>query len=87
MEGMEMNSPALRAALPPVDPHQRYEIPEACAYLRVGRVHLYKRIAAGELGILKDGTRTFVPGSEIIRLSTLPSRQAPRQQTKARVRS
>jgi len=62
------------AQLPPVDPHQRYEIPEASAYLRQSVAKTYIDIRAGKLRILKDGWRSFVPGTEIIRRSTLPAR-------------
>ncbi|MEZ5514072.1 MAG: helix-turn-helix domain-containing protein [Steroidobacteraceae bacterium] len=57
--------------LPPLDQQQRYSIPEAVQYLRLSRGAVYKLISAGELRILKQGKRTFVPGSEIARLSTL----------------
>ncbi len=66
----------LTARLPPVDPHQRYEISEASAYLRQSVAKTYLDIKAGKLRILKDGWRSFVPGSEIIRRSTLPSTAA-----------
>lgn len=59
------------ARLPPLDPHQRYEIPEASAYLRQSVAKTYIDIKAGTLKIIKDGWRSFVPGSEIIRRSTL----------------
>jgi hypothetical protein len=64
------------AALPPVDPHQRYEIPEASVYLRQSVAKTYTDIKGGKLKIIKDGWRSFVPGSEIIRRSTLPSEAA-----------
>jgi excisionase family DNA binding protein len=51
--------------LPPLDERQRYSVPEACGYLRIGRKYLYDLIAAGELPVIKDGRRTFVPGSAI----------------------
>lgn len=57
--------------LPPVDPHQRYEIEEANSYLRQSRAKTYSDIAAGALKIIKDGKRVYVPGSEIIRRSTI----------------
>lgn len=55
--------------LPPLDERQRYSIEESTYYLRQSRARLYERIAAGELKIIKDGRRTYVPGSEIARLS------------------
>jgi len=51
--------------LPPVDVNQRYTVDEAGAYLRKSRTSIYDDIAAGRLRIIKEGARTFVPGSEI----------------------
>lgn len=62
--------------LQPLDAQQRYEIPECLAYLRTSRARLYQRIAAGEIRVLKDGKRTYIPGTELIRLSTLPAQVA-----------
>jgi excisionase family DNA binding protein len=55
--------------LPPLDERQRYSIEEATDYLRTSRARLYEKIGAGEVKIVKDGRRTYVPGSEIARLS------------------
>lgn len=57
--------------LPPVDMSQRYTIAEAIAYLRISHATVYKEINAGRIKVLKQGKRTFVPGSEIARLSRL----------------
>ena len=57
--------------LPPLDPRQRYSIPEAIAYLRTSRQTLYERIAAGNLKTICDGRRRYVPGAEIARLSSV----------------
>lgn len=57
--------------LAPVDANQRYSIPESEQYLRVSRSEIYLRIQRGTLRVIKDGRRTFVPGSEIVRLSTI----------------
>jgi len=59
------------AILPPLDENQRYSVPESSAYLRTCRAKIYQKIKSGELRIIKDGARTLIPGSEIIRLSTL----------------
>lgn len=59
--------------LAPVDTNQRYDILETCAYLRCSRGKLYNDIAAGLIAVIKDGSRTYVPGTEIVRRSTLPS--------------
>jgi hypothetical protein len=56
-------------SLPALDEKQRYTIPEAIEYLRTSRTRIYERIAEGSLVVLKDGKRTYVPGSEIARLS------------------
>ena len=58
--------------LPPLDPNQRYTIDESAAYLRVSRVYLYAKVQAGELRLLKDGRRSFIPGSQIIAASRAP---------------
>lgn len=56
--------------LPPVDINRRYDVCTACAYLGISRVRLYSKLKAGEIRPLKDGGRTFITGSEIVRLST-----------------
>ena len=73
-----MSKPKPRAArrekqkrLPPLDPNQRYEIPEASTYLRQSDAKTYNDIKQGKLGVIRDEGRTYVPGSEIIRRSTL----------------
>lgn len=57
--------------LAPVDSNQRYEIPEASAYLRQSDAKTYNDIKQGKLAVIRDEGRTYVPGSEIIRRSTL----------------
>lgn len=64
------------STLPPIDPGQRYEIPAASSYLRESRSKTYQKIKAGTLSVIRDGGRVYVPGSEIIRLSTLPAEAA-----------
>jgi excisionase family DNA binding protein len=61
------------SALPPLDSAQRFTVDEAIAYLRSSRQTVYKLINAGELRVIKEGNRTYVPGSEIARRSTLPA--------------
>lgn len=58
-------------ALPVLDPLQRYSISEADSLLRQSRSKTYEDIANGVLRVTKDGARTYVPGSEIIRRSAL----------------
>jgi len=55
--------------LPPLDVHQRYNVREACIYLRISRALLYGDISRGKIKIIKHGTRTFIAGHEIARLS------------------
>jgi hypothetical protein len=57
-----------------VDSHQRYSIPEAAAILRQSRAQTYKDIARDPrdvrtLRVYKEGARTFIHGSELIRRS------------------
>ena len=59
--------------LAPLDPLRRYSINQAIAYLGSSRATVYKNISAGTLKIIKDGKRTFVPGSEIVRRSSVSS--------------
>jgi Helix-turn-helix domain len=51
--------------LPPLDIRQRYTIDETGAYLRQSRAKTYNDIAAGKLPVIKDGKRTYIPGSAI----------------------
>lgn len=62
-----------RTLLAPLDPLQRYEIMEATAYLRISRAELYKQLSDGRLKSIKEGRRRLIPGSEIVRRSTLPA--------------
>lgn len=61
------------APLPQLDERQRYSVPEAIAYLRTSRRSIYALIGSGSLRVLKEGRRTYVPGSEIARLSRVPT--------------
>lgn len=56
-----------------VDANQRYSIYESCATLRVCRAQIYRDIRNGMLRTIREGKRQFVPGSELIRRSTLPA--------------
>lgn len=61
---------------PPLDSQQRYDIRETSAYLRKSVSTLYVDIAEGKLRVIKDGGRTYVPGSEIARLSSVEDRKS-----------
>jgi prophage regulatory protein len=62
-----------QSPLPSVDLAQRYTIAEAISYLRISRASIYKEINSRRIRVIKQGKRTFVPGSEIARLSQLDS--------------
>lgn len=72
---MQLNSDSIRT-LPPIDLRQRYTIFEAAAYLRISRDYVYKLMRAGRLRTIRDGSRRYVPGTELARLSTLPDSAA-----------
>jgi hypothetical protein len=71
---MSKNRPKrkVRPSPPPLDPLQRYEIPETNALLRQSNAKTYGDIKSGKIRVIRDGGRTYVPGSEIVRLSSLP---------------
>jgi hypothetical protein len=60
---------------------QRYSIPETNALLRQSNARTYEQIKAGELRVIRDGGRTYVPGSEIARRSTLPATETVKAAT------
>lgn len=62
-----MKSPML--PLSPLDPLQRYTIDEALNYLRTSRATFYEKVNAGVIRLLKDGRRSYVPGTAIIEQS------------------
>ncbi len=69
---MRKSKRSRRAEQPPVfDPRLRYDVVTAARFLSISRAQLYKLIAAGEIGTIKEAGRRFVPGSEVARRSTL----------------
>ena len=56
-----------------VDANQRYDLLLASAILRQSRAKTYIDIRRGVLRVIRDGGRVYAPGSELIRLSTLPA--------------
>lgn len=62
-----------RDKLPALDKQQRYSIYEACAFLGQSKDTTYKQIKAGVLRSFKDGDRTYIHGSEIVRRSLPPT--------------
>jgi hypothetical protein len=61
------NKAILRPAT--IDPLQRHTINEATALLRQSRAKTYADIRNNKLKIIKDGARTYIHGSELIRRS------------------
>jgi hypothetical protein len=57
---------------PEFDPRFRYTIPETADLLRQSESRTWAAIADKKIRVIRDGGRTFVPGSEILRLSRLP---------------
>ena len=64
---------AQKAPLPPLDERQRYTVDEAIRYLRSSRATVYRDIAQGRLLTIQEGARRYIPGSEIVRRSTVAS--------------
>lgn len=52
-----------------LDPLRRYDIPTALALLGISRKRFYANVNAGRIRLVKDGRRSFCPGSEIVRVS------------------
>ena len=59
--------------LPNLDANQRYTVDEACEYLRISRNFLYKKVRQEQIKLIKDGNRSYVPGSELIAQSRVPA--------------
>lgn len=53
------------------NPLLRYTVEESLQLLKISRATFYANISDGTLKIIKDRGRTFVPGSEIVRHSSL----------------
>jgi hypothetical protein len=49
----------------PLDPRQRYGLLEAAAYLRTSHMTVFNLIKAGQLPVIVEGKRKYVPGSAI----------------------
>jgi hypothetical protein len=70
-----MASKKSTARLAPLDVNQRYSVPEALAYLRTSRKSFYEKIFP-RISVIREGSRTFIPGVEIARLSRPESQAA-----------
>ncbi len=53
-----------------------FTIVEAASHLKVSRSQLYKLIGAKQIKIAKVGTRTIVPGAEVVRFVKALAKQA-----------
>jgi hypothetical protein len=62
--------------LGPIDANRRYPLRVANALLSQSNSKTYEDIAAGRLIVIKDGKRTYIPGSEIIRRSGMAATQS-----------
>jgi hypothetical protein len=54
------------------NPLLRYSIPETAALLKQSVPKVWVDIREDKLKVIREGGRVFVPGSEIVRRSTLP---------------
>jgi excisionase family DNA binding protein len=68
-----MSDSPLNIVLPPLDKQRRYTVEQALLYLSTSRVTLYKLIHAKKIKAIKEGRRTYIPGSEIVRVSSAQS--------------
>ena len=59
--------------LEPLDPLRRYSVAQSLRYLGICRKTLYNDINAGVVKTIKAGSRRFVPGSELVRLCSVPT--------------
>jgi len=53
------------AALAPFNPALRYRVSVAAEYLDQSESQTWLDIRAGKLAVIREGSRTFVPGAEI----------------------
>jgi hypothetical protein len=60
-----------QAAVPTLDPARRYTVPDASALLSQSVAKTYQQLKDGVLASIKDGKRRYIPGSEIVRRSSL----------------
>ncbi|GEM_PF-4842180 len=73
MEGATAPRKIKGSVLLPLDISQRYSIEEAARYLRTSRWSVFQLLKNNQIQRIKQGKRTFIPGSEIARLSTIPN--------------
>jgi hypothetical protein len=63
----------LRRTLAPIDANARYPVDLALVYLDCSRRQFYADVKAGRIRLIKVGRRSYAPGSELVRLSTVPA--------------
>lgn len=63
------NYKPLPVVTPPlvIDPNSRYSLREAFAALRFSDIQGYRDMKAGKLAVIREGRRTYIHGSELIR--------------------
>jgi excisionase family DNA binding protein len=66
-----MTTSSTPAPLGPLDPLRRYTVEDALRYLGISRFTLYADIRENRIQTIKDRNRRFVPGSEIVRRSSV----------------
>ena len=53
-------------------PELRYSVPEAAALLRQSVSRTWADIREAKLAVIREGAKTYIPGTEIVRRSRLP---------------
>jgi hypothetical protein len=59
------------ASLPAFDERLRYRVEIAAKFLDQSRATTWKQIRDGQLRVIREGQRVFIPGTEIVRRSTI----------------
>ena len=60
-----------RPILAPLDIQQRYTVAESALYLRSSSWSVFRDIREGRLNVIREGQRTYIPGSELARRSRI----------------
>jgi hypothetical protein len=58
------------------DPRLRYDVPEGAGLLKQSVSQTWIDIRNDRLRVIREGGRVFIPGSEIVRRSSLPEQGA-----------
>jgi len=70
METIQANVTGKKAAADPRDPPKARCIPEACRLLGISRSTIYRLAAEGRIRLIRIGSRTLVPETELDRLAS-----------------